>query len=1115
MRIVIDMQGAQVESQFRGADGDATSLAQAILRNRGEHEIVLVLSGLLADTIEPIRAAFRDSLPPQNVRIWYAPGPTRDCQLGNEWRRKVAERIRESFLSSLQPDLVFIPSFFEGYDNCCVTSVALFAQNLITAVVIDRLTVEDRGGSASQERHIFALRKRECLKRADLLLVSHPLSREEAIRSLGVPEKRVVTAPKLPTNGMDRQAADVEARKLLDTLVGIRNSKASPPISLQTITRPKMAYLSPLPPERSGISNYSAELLPELGRFYNIDIVSDRAEITTPWIKANCRVRTVDWFLQNFRRYDRVIYHFGNSPYHEHMFALLDQVPGVVVLHDFYLADAYNYLESRDRDSHALTRALYVSHGYWAIAERFRARNEAQVLSGYPTNLEVLRLAQGVIVHSAHSRQLAQLWYGDRFAADWSIIPLARSSWPEGGRAEAREKLGLGRDHFIVCSFGYLGEAKLNHRLLEAWLRSQLAVDNRCLLVFVGESDDEVYGAKLIQTIYASGVADRIRITGWTDVVAFRDYLDAADVAVQLRTLSRGETSAAVLDCMNHGLPTIVNANGSMADLMPDSVWMLPDDFEDDQLVEALETLWQDGQRRLKLGTRAREVIVKHHAPRACAQQYFEAIETFHVAAEAGTHALVRAITELEDDHPTEAERLTLARTLAHTFVGLASTQQLLVDVSITCRNDIKTGIQRVVRALVWELLQSQAHRHRVEPVYLTREGERFHYRYARKWTSEALGIPASWSRDEPVECSPGDVLLCVDLAGRLVVEAEKGGVFNQLKRDGVDLHFVVYDLLPILMPDLFPPGEFDFQPWLSSVTQVADSAICISRTVADELHAWVAATRPQRLRPLRIEWFQLGSDFENSIPTHGIPENAEKILSQLGSVPSFLMVGTIEPRKGYLQVLAAFTRLWEANLDINLVIVGKEGWIGLPDGSRRTIPQIVDALANHPRLGRQLLWLQDASDEFLERIYAASACLIAASEGEGFGLPLIEAARHKLPIIARDIPVFREVAGDHALYFTGKAEAIGETVRRWLELNKAGRAPSSRDIPLLSWKQSAELLISRVFSINQKGAANKKVVAGPGTCRGVGNRGAHGMSDVWEARIAKPQRPTGRDRGR
>jgi glycosyltransferase involved in cell wall biosynthesis len=1069
MRIVIDMQGAQVESRCRVTDGNTASLVQAVLRNRGEHEIILALSGLFAGTIEPIRAAFRDLLSPENARVWYAPGPTCDCQPGNEWRRKVAERIRESFLSSLQPDLVFVPSFFEGYDNCGVTSVGLFAQNLMTVVAIDRLGIID-SGSASQSQSIFALRKIECLKRADLLLAMHPLTEDDACRTLGVSEERVIAGPTLPTSGMDLQACDVAARKLVEVFEGFRNVKVPQPINSRVIPRPNMAYLSPLPPERTGIADYSAELLPELARFYDIEVVSAQAEITTPWIKANCRVRTVDWFLRNARRYARILYHFGNSPYHEHMFDLLNQAPGVVVLHDFYLGDVYHHLEDRDPASHALTRALYVSHGYWATAERFRVRNDAGLVLRYPTNLEVLRLAQGVIVHSAHSRQLAQLWYGDRVAADWTVIPLARTSWPEAGRAEARRKLDFGPDDFVICSFGYLGETKLNHRLLAAWLTSHLATDARCLLVFVGENDSNAYGARLVRAICASGMGDRIRITGWTDMSTFRNYLDAADVAVQLRTLSRGETSAAVLDCMNHALPTVVNANGSMADLMPDSVWMLPDAFEDYQLVEALETLWQDSQKRIELGIRAREVIRRRHAPRACAQQYFEAIEKLHVEGKSGARALVKEIAELEDDRPTDAERLTLARTLAHTFASIGSTRQLLVDVSATCRDDLRTGIQRVVRALVWELLRGSMHEYRVEPVYLAQEGGRFQYRYARSWTSEALGIPAGWNRDEPVECSAGDVLLVADFTGGLVVEGERHGVFSQLKRDGVELHFVVYDLLPIRMPELFPPGQFDFLPWLNSVSRVADSTICISRTVADELREWVTAACSHRLRSLDIEWFQLGSDFENSIPTYGFPDNAEEILSRLGAAPSFLMVGTVEPRKGYLQALKAFSQLWEAACNINLIIVGKEGWRGLPNERRRTIPEIVDSLNNHPRIGKQLFWLQDVSDEFLERIYAASACLIAASEGEGFGLPLIEAARHELPIIARDIPVFREVAAEHALYFTGGPEAIGAAVRNWLELNNSGRAPSSRNVGLLSWKQSAELLISRVLSRSQEG---------------------------------------------
>jgi glycosyltransferase involved in cell wall biosynthesis len=85
---------------------------------------------------------------------------------------------------------------------------------------------------------------------------------------------------------------------------------------------------------------------------------------------------------------------------------------------------------------------------------------------------------------------------------------------------------------------------------------------------------------------------------------------------------------------------------------------------------------------------------------------------------------------------------------------------------------------------------------------------------------------------------------------------------------------------------------------------------------------------------------------------------------------------------------------------------------------------------------------------------------LIAASEGEGFGLPLIEAARHKLPIMARDIPVFREVAGEHAFYFAGeRPEALAQAVKEWLTLYHKGKHPKSDAMPWLTWAQSAERL--------------------------------------------------------
>lgn len=104
--------------------------------------------------------------------------------------------------------------------------------------------------------------------------------------------------------------------------------------------------------------------------------------------------------------------------------------------------------------------------------------------------------------------------------------------------------------------------------MLQAWLSSPLANDPKAHLIFVGQNDAGEYGDSLRKLINGSPAKKRIYITGWANHETFHLYLSAADIGVQLRTLSRGETSAAVLDCMNYGLATIVNAHGSMVNLI-------------------------------------------------------------------------------------------------------------------------------------------------------------------------------------------------------------------------------------------------------------------------------------------------------------------------------------------------------------------------------------------------------------------------------------------------------------------------------------------------------------------------------------------------------------------
>jgi glycosyltransferase involved in cell wall biosynthesis len=168
---------------------------------------------------------------------------------------------------------------------------------------------------------------------------------------------------------------------------------------------------------------------------------------------------------------------------------------------------------------------------------------------------------------------------------------------------------------------------------------------------------------------------------------------------------------------------------------------------------------------------------------------------------------------------------------------------------------------------------------------------------------------------------------------------------------------------------------------------------------------------------------------------------------------PTFLMVGTLEPRKGHAHALTAFEALWADGHALNLVMVGKSGWL---------VDDLIERIRSHPESENQLFWLSNASDECLEDLYGRATCLLAASEAEGFGLPLIESARRGLPILARDLPVFREVAGSAAYYFTGNSDVVlSAHIADWLALHKVGKAPAPDALAWLTWQQSASQLMA------------------------------------------------------
>jgi glycosyltransferase involved in cell wall biosynthesis len=379
--------------------------------------------------------------------------------------------------------------------------------------------------------------------------------------------------------------------------------------------------------------------------------------------------------------------------------------------------------------------------------------------------------------------------------------------------------------------------------------------------------------------------------------------------------------------------------------------------------------------------------------------------------------------------------------------VGLIDThyprRQLLVDISELVRRDALTGIQRVVRNVLQELLAKPPAGYKIEPVYadLTQD-----YRYARAYTARLLGAPEPAIEDDLVEYTAGDAFLGLDFQPQIV--AARVDTLRDMRRRGVQVSFVVYDLIPVRLPECFVPGTTEgFFRWLDVVTEVADTAVCISRTVACQLDEWVREYGLVRTRRMAIKWFYLGADPLPSIPIATQP----RVFTDPADVPVFLMVGTVEPRKGHAVVLDAFELLWSHGIAARLVIAGKQGWL---------VDKLAQRIETHPAAGNTLHWYRQVDDAELEALYASASCLIAASYEEGFGLPLIEAALREVPVIARDLPVFREVAEDGAHYFPAADDgSLYDHLIKWIKLRERGEIPDPRQIRVNTWAESTDSL--------------------------------------------------------
>lgn len=372
-----------------------------------------------------------------------------------------------------------------------------------------------------------------------------------------------------------------------------------------------------------------------------------------------------------------------------------------------------------------------------------------------------------------------------------------------------------------------------------------------------------------------------------------------------------------------------------------------------------------------------------------------------------------------------------------------APARRLLVDVTAIVAHDDRTGIQRVVRQVVRALYAESDPG--VTPIAVRLQD-------GRLWTCETY-VAAETGRaktreDAPLAIESGDRLLMLDNSWKDFAAFQ--GVFAEVRAKNGAIVSCIYDLIP----QLYKGASVGDVPqvhlaWLKAALLESDGLIAISRTVAEELCAFVEQQKLPHRAGLKIGWFHCGSDIA---PAGAGEADAPMRAAFAGGAPTFLLVGTLEPRKGHQIALEAFDRLWRSGVDARLVFIGRRGW---------HLDAVIEDIRSHAELGRRLFWFDAAGDIDLAYAYDHCAAALAPSYAEGFGLPIAEAAWRDKPALCSDIPVFREIGGDGALYFrVNDSDALAQLVRDFID-GRALADPARVVRP--TWREAAARIVDVV----------------------------------------------------
>ena len=365
----------------------------------------------------------------------------------------------------------------------------------------------------------------------------------------------------------------------------------------------RVAFLSPLPPAKSGIADYSAALLDHLSHFAEVETFTDR----------------------NFdpSRFDIAVYQLGNNPHHTFAYEAAIEHPGVVVMHEANLHHLIADLTIRRNNWDAYLKEVEINAGAGALAYALRYVRTLERGPDYdiPMLRSVLARSRAAIVHSAAVEEELR---AAGFAGPIAKIP--HGAWiQDGDRMRYRTRLGLDERTPLIGIFGFLKPYKRIAESLRAF-RRLIRVRPDARMILVGEAHEEL---PLDSMIHSMGLSAHARHLGFTPIEDFNGYVSACDIILNLRFPTVGESSGTLLRALGMGRAVVVSDIGSFREY-PDEICLKApvDATEEDHLYEYLNLLVSRPDVARGLGERARQWVERECNWESVARRYADFLQS-------------------------------------------------------------------------------------------------------------------------------------------------------------------------------------------------------------------------------------------------------------------------------------------------------------------------------------------------------------------------------------------------------------------------------------------------------------------------------------------------------